>query len=975
MNLFEKQSSEFTLRHIGPDENETREMLATIGVGSLEELIDNTVPAGIRLAKKLDVPGPMSEFEYLSELKTIANKNKVFKSYIGQGYYDTIVPSVILRNLFENPGWYTQYTPYQAEIAQGRLESLLNFQTMVSDMTALPIANASLLDEGTAAAEAMAMLFNHKNKDHDNIKAGKFFIDEKIFPQTKDILITRAKPVGIEPVFGDFKKAQLDETYFGAIVQYPNSEGSIEDHRNFIESAHNVNVQVIMATDLMALTLLTPPGELGADVAVGSSQRFGVPMGFGGPHAAFFSTKDEFKRNIPGRIIGVSVDAQNNRALRMALQTREQHIRREKATSNICTAQALLANMAAMYAVYHGAEGLKNIATRTSFLAQTLAIHLEESGYELIHKKYFDTITLKVNNAEILKDISEKNEMNFYFASENLVTFSLDETTSKSDVLNILSVFNAAKDVDTSTITFDEEMDLENIPGSLKRTSSFLLHPVFNKYHSETEMMRYLKILENKDLSLTQSMIALGSCTMKLNAASELIPVSWAHFSKIHPFAPANQTKGYNFIINDLEKLLCAITGFYACSLQPNSGAQGEFSGLLAIKRYFESKNEFHRNVILIPVSAHGTNPASAVMAGCKVVVTKCDEHGNIDIEDLKTQAEKYRDSLAGLMVTYPSTHGVFEEGIKKMCDIIHENGGLVYMDGANMNAQVGLTSPGFIGADVCHLNLHKTFAIPHGGGGPGVGPICVNEKLAPFLPGKIALDDRQPITDNRGGQSSVVGGRHSVSAAPYGSASILIISYAYIKMLGESGLKKASEYAILNANYMKARLKENFKILFTGKGGTCAHEFIVDLRPFKNTVGVEAEDVAKRLIDYGFHSPTLSFPVAGTIMIEPTESENKEELDKFCDALNSIYEEIKSIETGAADKRDNVLKNSPHTLSAITADEWNHAYSRSKAAFPLPYLKENKFWAAVSRVNNTYGDRNLICTCEPVESYMEVEG
>ncbi|MEO8821367.1 MAG: aminomethyl-transferring glycine dehydrogenase, partial [Ginsengibacter sp.] len=814
MNLFDKQSAEFASRHIGPDENETKEMLVTIGVSSLEELIDKTIPGGIRLNKSLNIPGPMSESEYLTELKTIANKNKVFKSYIGQGYYDTITPSVILRNLFENPGWYTQYTPYQAEIAQGRLESLLNFQTMVSDLTALPIANASLLDEGTAAAEAMAMLFNHKNKNADHITSGKFFIDEKIFSQTKDILITRAKPVGIEPLFGNFKTAQLDETYFAAIVQYPDSEGSIEDHRDFIESAHKVNVQVIMATDLLALTLLTPPGELGADIAVGSSQRFGVPMGLGGPHAAFFSTRDEFKRNIPGRIIGVSVDAQNNRALRMALQTREQHIRREKATSNICTAQALLANMAAMYAVYHGPEGLKDIAKRVSLLTQTLAEHLEENGYELVNKNYFDTITFKIKDAEKLKNISGKNEMNFHFPSENLVTISLDETTTQSDVLNILNVFNTTNEVDTSTITFDNEMEPENIPSSVKRTSSFLLHPVFNKYHSETEMMRYLNMLENKDLSLVHSMIALGSCTMKLNAATELIPVSWTHFSKIHPFAPSSQTEGYNYIIKDLESLLCTITGFYACSLQPNSGAQGEFAGLLAIKRFHENKNEFHRNVILIPVSAHGTNPASAVMAGCKVVVTKCDDQGNIDIEDLKTQAEKYKDSLAGLMVTYPSTHGVFEEGIVEICNIIHDNGGLVYMDGANMNAQVGLTSPGFIGADVCHLNLHKTFAIPHGGGGPGMGPICVIEKLAPFLPGKKEADDRKQASGH-GGQSSVVGGRYSVSAAPYGSASILLISYAYIKMLGESGLKKATEYAILNANYMKARLKDNFKILF----------------------------------------------------------------------------------------------------------------------------------------------------------------
>ncbi len=952
MNLFEKQSAEFATRHIGPDENETAEMLAAIGVDTLDELIDKTIPKDIRLQNKLGIGAPLSEFEYLSELKKIADKNKIFKSYIGQGYYDTITPSVILRNLFENPGWYTQYTPYQAEIAQGRLESLLNFQTMVSDLTALPIANASLLDEGTAAAEAMAMLFNHKNKDHEHVTAGKFFVDEKIFEQTKEVLITRAKPVGIELIFGDYKNVQLDENYFGAIVQYPNSEGSIEDYRNFIETVHAVDAQVIMATDLLALTLLTPPGELGADVAIGSSQRFGVPMGYGGPHAAFFATKDEFKRNIPGRIIGVSIDAQNNRALRMALQTREQHIRREKATSNICTAQALLANMAAMYAVFHGPEGLKNIAERISLLTSSLAEGLEESGYELLNKNYFDTITLKIANGEKLEGLSQQHEMNFNFSSDDKVTLSLDETTTQSDVLDILNVFNQAKEIDTSSVSFEHENESENIPLSLQRKSSYLTHPVFNKYHSETEMMRYIKLLENKDLSLTHSMIPLGSCTMKLNAATELIPVSWPQFSKIHPFAPANQTEGYDIIIKELENLLCKITGFNACSLQPNSGAQGEFAGLMAIRRYHQSKNESGRQVILIPVSAHGTNPASAVMAGFKVVVTKCDAEGNIDIEDLRTQAEKNKDSLAGLMVTYPSTHGVFEEGIREICKIIHDNGGLVYMDGANMNAQVGLTSPGFIGADVCHLNLHKTFAIPHGGGGPGMGPICSNEKLTPFLPGTERLGH--------------------VSAAQFGSASILLISYAYIKMLGEKGLKEATEYAILNANYMKSKLKNNFKILFTGKGGACAHEFIVDLRPFKNSAGIEAEDVAKRLMDYGFHAPTLSFPVAGTIMIEPTESENKEELDRFCDALNSIFEEIKSIEKGESDKKDNVLKNAPHTLAVITADEWNHSYSRSKAAFPLPYLKENKFWPTISRVNNTYGDRNLICTCPPVESYMQ---
>ena len=953
MNLFEKQSSEFTARHIGPNEAETKEMLDEIGVNSIEELINKTIPAGIRLQNELNVPESVSEFEYLNELKQIAQQNKVYKSYIGQGYYDTIVPNVILRSLFENPGWYTQYTPYQAEIAQGRLEGLLNFQTVISDLTALPIANASLLDEGTAAAEAMAMLFNHKNKDHDHITAPKFFIDEKIFTQTKNVLITRAKPIGIEIVFGSHNSFEPDETFFGAIVQYPNSEGSIEDYRNFIERAHAIHAQVIMATDLMALILLTPPGELGADVAIGSSQRFGVPMGFGGPHAAFFATKDEFKRNIPGRIIGVSVDAEGNRCLRMALQTREQHIRREKATSNICTAQALLANMAAMYAVYHGAEGLTDIAKRISLLTKTLAAELQDEGFELQNENYFDTITFKINDAENIKDISQKHEMNFHYPAENLVTISLDETTTRNNVLDIINVFTLSIGNDTSFATFDNESDLDNIPTSLTRTSEFLLHPVFNSYHSETEMMRYLKMLENKDLSLTHSMIALGSCTMKLNAATELIPVSWPEFSKIHPFAPDNQTNGYAYVINELEKLLSTITGFAACSLQPNSGAQGEFSGLLTIKSYHESRNDLHRNVILIPISAHGTNPASAVMAGCKVVVTKCDDEGNIDMDDLKMQAEKYRDSLAGLMVTYPSTHGVFEETIKEICNLIHENGGLVYMDGANMNAQVGLTSPGNIGADVCHLNLHKTFAIPHGGGGPGMGPICVNEKLAPFLLGKN-------------------NGTGSVSATPYGSASILLISYAYIKLLGQTGIRKATEYAILNANYMKYRLKKYYKILYTGKDGTCAHEFIVDLRPFKNSVGIEAEDVAKRLMDYGFHAPTLSFPVAGTIMIEPTESESKGELDRFCDALINIYEEIKEIENGNADKKDNVLKNAPHTLTVITADEWKHSYSRSKAAYPIEYLKQNKFWASVSRVNNTYGDRNLVCTCEPVESYVE---
>lgn len=956
MNIFEQQANEFQQRHIGPNVQEAEQMLERIGVSSLDELINNTVPESIRLKEPLKVGGPISEYQYQQELSVTAAKNKVFKSYLGQGYYDTITPTVILRNLFENPGWYTQYTPYQAEIAQGRLESLLNFQTMVSDLTALPIANASLLDEGTAAAEAMTMLFNHKNKA-DKITAPKFFVDENIFAQTKDVLITRAIPVKIEIVTGDYKTAQLDDTFFGAIVQYPNSDGSVEDYRHFIKQVHEVNAQVVMATDLLALTLLTPPGELGADVAIGSSQRFGVPLGFGGPHAAFFSTKDEFKRSIPGRIIGVSIDAQGDRALRMALQTREQHIRREKATSNICTAQALLANMAAMYAVYHGAEGLKHIGKRVSMLAHSLCKELKEMGFVQHNQFYFDTIKVYVKNVQAVRELAEAKELNFRYYDEHHIGISIDETTSQCDLLDILYVFAQSKDLGDAGVMFDYDSNLDNIPTALTRTSSYLSHPVFNTHHSETEMMRYLKSLENKDLSLDNSMISLGSCTMKLNAATELIPVSWPAFSKMHPFAPKDQWQGYHDIIVELESWLSNITGFTATSLQPNSGAQGEYAGLLAIRAYHEDRNEAHRNVILIPISAHGTNPASAVMAGFKVVVTKCDEAGNIDVADLENNAEKYKDSLAGLMVTYPSTHGVFEESIREICNSIHEHGGLVYMDGANMNAQVGLTSPGNIGADVCHLNLHKTFAIPHGGGGPGMGPICVNDKLVPYLPGHVSI--------NKGNNTN------AVSAAAYGSASILLISYAYIKLLGSNGVRKATEYAILNANYMKARLEKHYKILYSGKNNTCAHEFIVDLRPFKS-LGIEAEDIAKRLMDYGFHAPTLSFPVAGTIMIEPTESEPKSELDRFCDALISIHDEIVAIEKGTDDKTDNVLKNAPHTLHVITAEEWKHPYTRQQAAYPLPYLKEHKFWPSISRVNNTYGDRNLICTCEPIEAYAE---
>ncbi|MEP7254806.1 MAG: aminomethyl-transferring glycine dehydrogenase [Ferruginibacter sp.] len=969
MNLFEQQQYEFAGRHIGPNEKETKAMLKTIGVENMDELIYKTVPASIRLKKPLKLPVAQTEFEYLDELKKIAAKNKVFKTYIGQGYYNTITPSVILRNVFENPGWYTQYTPYQAEISQGRLESLLNYQTMVCDLTGLELANASLLDEATAAAEAMAMLFHHKNKSEE-IGSPKFFVDNNTFAQTKEVLLTRATPIGIQLVYGDYKNASLDESYFGAIIQYPNSIGSVEDHRDFINKVHAIHGYVVMATDLLALTLLTPPGELGADVAVGSAQRFGVPLGYGGPHAAFFATHDEFKRGIPGRIIGVSIDAQNNRALRMALQTREQHIKREKATSNICTAQALLANMAAMYAVYHGPDGLKKIAQRIYVVTAAIAKALEAAGIKLLNKNFFDTITFEVNDVVAFKNAAIANQANFHYNQNGTVTLSIDEVAS-NDIgeteKNLTAIFKKGTGKDIA-ISFDKPDVAYDWSFSLKRSSVYLTHPVFNTYRSESQMMRYIKSLENKDLSLNTSMISLGSCTMKLNAATELIPVSWPEFSAIHPFAPAAQTKGYQYIITKLEDYLCKITGFNACSLQPNSGAQGEYTGLLTIRAYHADRKESHRNVVLIPISAHGTNPASAIMAGMKVVVVKSDAEGHIDVAELKSKAEEHKNDLAALMVTYPSTHGVFEESIKKICKIIHDNGGLVYMDGANMNAQVGLTSPGMIGADVCHLNLHKTFSIPHGGGGPGIGPICVNNKLKPYLPGHSSIVSRESselTTDNSRLTTAV-------SAAPYGSASILLISYAYIKMLGQDGVRKATEYAILNANYMKAKLEKYFKILYTGTHGFCAHEFIVELRPFKTTAGIEAEDVAKRLMDYGFHAPTMSFPVPGTIMIEPTESEDKGELDRFCEALISIYHEIKNIEEGKADKIDNALKNAPHTQAVICADEWNHAYSRQDAGFPLAYVMKNKFWPSIARINNTFGDRNLICTCEPMESYLE---
>lgn len=958
MNLFAQLQHEFKRRHIGPDESQTQEMLATIGVDSLDALIDKTVPSAIRLPKPLNIPPAMSEQEFLRMLKNVSLKNKVFKSYIGQGYYDTVTPSVILRNVFENPGWYTQYTPYQAEISQGRLESLLNFQTMVSDLTALPIANASLLDEGTAAAEAMSMFFHALNKNAAAPTRNKFFVDKYTFSQTKDVVTTRATALGIELVFGDYRQVSIDDQFFGALVQYPNAMGAVEDYRAFVQTVHDNGAYIAFATDLMALTLLTPPGELGADVAIGNSQRFGVPLGFGGPHAAFFSCKDEFKRSIPGRIIGVSIDAQGNRALRMALQTREQHIKREKATSNICTAQALLANMAAMYAVYHGPKGLKAIASRINILAETLAKALRENGHELWSDAFFDTIVIKTNKSAIIQSQAEKAKINFRYINGEYVGISLDETTSFEDLADIINILNDV--VDAVSYDADDTTLLSGVPEALQRTSAYLTHPTFNSYHSETKMMRYIKSLENKDLSLNFSMISLGSCTMKLNAATEMIPLSWSHFSKIHPFVPKEQAGGYLEIIKDLEKHLAEITGFAGCSVQPNSGANGEFAGLLCIRRYHESRGEGHRNIILIPISAHGTNPASAVMAGYKVVVIKAMENGNIDVEDLKAKAELHRDNLAGIMITYPSTYGIYEERIKEIIDIVHSNGGQVYMDGANMNAQVGLTAPGYIGADVCHLNLHKTFAIPHGGGGPGVGPICVAAHLVPFLPGHVTNS-----TDKNKAS-------HAVASANYGSASILLISYAYIRMLGAEGLKQATQYAILNANYMKARLEKEYEVLYSGANGTCAHEFIVDLRPFKKTAEIEAEDVAKRLMDYGFHAPTMSFPVAGTIMIEPTESEDKSELDRFCDALLAIRDEIRQIEAEQLDKKDNPLKNAPHTQLMVMANEWNHPYERSVAAFPLPYVAENKFWPTVARINNTHGDRNLVCTCEPIEAYME---
>ena len=933
-------------------------MLATIGVKSVNDLIAKIIPELIRLQKPLNLPEAMSEFEYLNELKATASENQVFKNFIGMGYYNTIVPGVIKRNIFENPGWYTAYTPYQAEIAQGRMEALLNFQTMVCDLTGMQIANASLLDEGTAAAEAMVMFYYTRSKEAEKKNACKFFVSENCFPQTIDVLRTRSKPLDIELVVGDEQLFSPDDSFFGALLQYPDAIGNVLDYKNIVNMCHRHEVRVCVAADILSLVLLTPPGEWGADCVVGSTQRFGVPMGYGGPHAAYFATHDVYKRNLPGRIIGMSVDAEGNPALRMALQTREQHIRRDKATSNICTAQVLLAVMASMYAVYHGAEGLKAIATTVHKRTTALAESLKKAGFKVVNNSWFDTLTVEVEDTESVRDMAEANLINFRY-NGNTVGVSIDETTSDEDLKDILRVFAASigkKSIAAAT------MNGNAIPAALLRSSEYMTNAVFNTHHSETEMLRYIKRLENKDLALNHSMISLGSCTMKLNATSEMEPLSWPEFANMHPFAPIEQAQGYAHIISELENFLKEITGFAAVSLQPNSGAQGEYAGLVVIQKYHSDRGQSHRNVVLIPQSAHGTNPASAVLAGLKVVVVKCDDDGNIDLSDLRLKAEQHQENLSCLMVTYPSTHGVYEENIKQITAAIHANGGQVYMDGANMNAQVGLTCPALIGADVCHLNLHKTFAIPHGGGGPGMGPIGVAEHLAPFLPSHTVVPT--------GGRKGV----NAVSAAPWGSALILLISYGYIKMLGKTGVQRATEIAMLNANYIKARLEKHYPVLYKGKNGFCAHEMILDCRAFKAVANVDVTDIAKRLMDYGFHAPTVAFPVAGTLMVEPTESEPLEEIDRFCDAMIAIRHEIMEVINGEYSKEDNMLVNAPHTSLEATADEWKHSYSRQKAVFPAPWVAGNKFWPSVKRVDNAYGDRNLICTCPDVSAYETAE-
>jgi len=959
-------TNSFQRRHIGSNDAEIKKMLDKIGVDSVDQLINETIPQDIRLKNDLDLRNPMSEYEYLSHIAALSEKNKVFKSYIGLGYHEAIVPSVIQRNILENPGWYTAYTPYQAEIAQGRLEALLNFQTMICDLTGMELANASLLDESTAAAEAMALLFDVRERNQKKNDVNKFFVSEEILPQTLSVLQTRSIPIGIELVVGNHQEFDFSDDYFGAILQYPGKFGQVYDYTEFVAKANEKNIKVAVAADILSLVKLKAPAEFGVDVVVGTTQRFGIPLGYGGPHAAFFATKDAYKRSIPGRIIGVTKDRNGGRALRMALQTREQHIKREKATSNICTAQVLLAVMAGMYATYHGKDGMQFIADSVHNKAKLVSDYLTKSGFKQLNSSYFDTLLVEVNTVK-LKSVAESFEVNFNYINDTHISISLNEATTQKDLMTLFAIFGQLKkkpdafeenEGDFHQILNQKSLnsEFEVIDEKLQRNTPFLEHEIFNSYQSETEMMRYIKKLERKDLALNHSMISLGSCTMKLNAASEMLPLSFPNWGNIHPFVPLDQAQGYQEVLKRLEYQLNIITGFAGTSLQPNSGAQGEFAGLMTIRAFHEHNGDTHRNICLIPSSAHGTNPASAVMAGMKVIVTKTDEHGNIDVADLKEKAEKHSDNLAALMVTYPSTHGVFESAIKEITQLIHDNGGQVYMDGANMNAQVGLTNPATIGADVCHLNLHKTFAIPHGGGGPGVGPICVAPQLVPFLP-------TNPIVKT-GGEHAIT----AISAAPWGSSLVCLISYGYITMLGAKGLTDSTKMAILNANYIKERLKGHYETLYSGENGRAAHEMIIDCRDFKNN-GIEVVDIAKRLMDYGFHAPTVSFPVAGTMMIEPTESESLAELDRFCDAMISIRKEI---EVAVKEEENNPLKNSPHTQAMLTADEWDLPYTRKQAAFPLAYIADNKFWPTVRRVDDAFGDRNLICSCNPIEDYIE---
>ncbi len=954
----EKHTGTFASRHIGPSPSDQAEMLRALGVETMDELMDEAVPPAIRVKEPLNLPEAEDEHAFLERLGQIASENRLYKSFIGMGYYDCVTPPVIQRNLFENPSWYTPYTPYQAELSQGRLESLMNFQTMVMDLTGMEIANASLLDEATAAAEAMTLLHRQRRRKKSDPDAGQFLVSERCFPQVLELLRSRAEPLGIELLVGDLNTMEFPSKAFGALVQYPDDRGAVRDWSDFIERAHQAGIQVAVGTDLMALTLLKPPGEMGADIVYGSAQRFGVPLGYGGPHAAFFAAREAYKRDVPGRLVGLSVDKHGAPAYRLALQAREQHIRREKATSNICTAQALLANMAAMYAAYHGPKGIAAIARRIHALTRRLNDGLRMLEYAQSNEHYFDTLHVRVDQPDAFREAALQARMNFRYFPDGAVGVSLDETTTAADVDAVLDLFAQMSGARAQAVPMPDDPG-SAIPDTLCRRSDFLTHPVFNAHHSETEMMRYIKRLERKDVGLDTSMIPLGSCTMKLNSAAEMMPVSWPAFARLHPYVPLDQASGYARIVKELEEYILAMTGFDAVSLQPNSGAQGEYAGLLAIRAYHRDRDEPHRHVVLIPSSAHGTNPASAIMAGMKVVVVACDAEGHIDLEDLKEKAALYRDTLAALMVTYPSTFGVFEEGIRAICEIVHANGGQVYLDGANLNAQVGLTSPALIGADVCHLNLHKTFAIPHGGGGPGMGPIAVAAHLAPYLP-------RHPVVDMQRED-----GIAAISAAPWGSASILLISYGYVRLLGASGVAEATRVAILNANYIKKRLESHFNVHYTGRNNRVAHELIFDLRPYKESAGITEADVAKRLMDYGFHAPTVSWPVPGTMMIEPTESESKAELDRFCDAMLAIHGEIQAIISGEADREDNVLCNAPHTAEEVASDDWSHSYTREQAVYPLPFVRANKFWPAVARIDNTYGDRNLVCACPPMTAYV----